>query len=282
MLGRDRLATGREMAAMEPNWRRPDPSAPQRPTDRRSVHALRVTASLASPGKEDMATASASIPADRTTSGARWVQLAVGIVGMVAIANLQYGWTLFVNPIDSKFHWGKAAIQIAFTVFVLAAALDLRVVNGFDVRRRAAAAVASAWPRRGPCADQGGASDEDAHSIRPHEAALRATRRGGAGSARARVGWVIFTWRIGWRLDGIRAGLLAGLGGATLVGYACAEAARVVPEVIEQTTPLGASLVATRSVSELAPLPGQRGAVTSRRHRLYLGRQYNRSTLPCR
>jgi OFA family oxalate/formate antiporter-like MFS transporter len=39
---------------------------------------------------------------------------------MVAIANLQYGWTLFVNPIDSKFHWGKAAIQIAFTVFVLA------------------------------------------------------------------------------------------------------------------------------------------------------------------
>jgi len=39
---------------------------------------------------------------------------------MVAIANLQYGWTLFVNPIDNKFHWGKAAIQIAFTVFVLA------------------------------------------------------------------------------------------------------------------------------------------------------------------
>src|SRR2546425_11841142 len=44
----------------------------------------------------------------------------LGIVGMVAIANLQYGWTLFVNPIDSKFHWGKAAIQIAFTMFVLA------------------------------------------------------------------------------------------------------------------------------------------------------------------
>jgi OFA family oxalate/formate antiporter-like MFS transporter len=44
----------------------------------------------------------------------------VGIVGMVAIANLQYGWTLFVNPIDSKFHWGRAAIQVAFTLFVLA------------------------------------------------------------------------------------------------------------------------------------------------------------------
>src|SRR2546428_9718119 len=56
----------------------------------------------------------------RASASARWVQLVLGIVGMVAIANLQYGWTLFVNPIDSKFHWGKAAIQIAFTVFVFA------------------------------------------------------------------------------------------------------------------------------------------------------------------
>src|SRR3989449_11443491 len=71
-------------------------------------------------GKEDMGTVFAPIPARRTTSGARWIQLAVGIVGMVAIANLQYGWTLFVKPIDSKFHWGRGAIQIAFTVFVLA------------------------------------------------------------------------------------------------------------------------------------------------------------------
>src|SRR4029077_18130634 len=50
----------------------------------------------------------------------RWVQLIVGIVGMVAIANLQYGWTLFVGPIDQQFHWGRAAIQVAFTLFVLA------------------------------------------------------------------------------------------------------------------------------------------------------------------
>jgi OFA family oxalate/formate antiporter-like MFS transporter len=35
------------------------------------------------------------------------------------IANLQYGWTLFVNPIDQKYHWGRAAIQVAFTIFVL-------------------------------------------------------------------------------------------------------------------------------------------------------------------
>src|SRR5438477_9129014 len=49
----------------------------------------------------------------------RLVQLLVGIVCMVMIANLQYGWTLFVNPIDQKYHWGRAAIQVAFTIFVL-------------------------------------------------------------------------------------------------------------------------------------------------------------------
>src|SRR5213593_3563515 len=62
----------------------------------------------------------AAKPESRASASARWVQLVLGIVGMVAIANLQYGWTLFVNPIDSRFHWGKAAIQVAFTVFVLA------------------------------------------------------------------------------------------------------------------------------------------------------------------
>src|SRR2546428_11072588 len=49
----------------------------------------------------------------------RWVQLVVGIIGMVMIANLQYGWTLFVQPIDDKFHFGRAGIQVAFTTFVL-------------------------------------------------------------------------------------------------------------------------------------------------------------------
>ena len=38
---------------------------------------------------------------------------------MVMIANLQYGWTLFVLPIDQKYHWGRAAIQVAFSIFVL-------------------------------------------------------------------------------------------------------------------------------------------------------------------
>ncbi len=49
----------------------------------------------------------------------RWLQLLFGILCMVMIANLQYGWTLFVGPIDQKFHWGSTAIQFAFTIFIL-------------------------------------------------------------------------------------------------------------------------------------------------------------------
>jgi OFA family oxalate/formate antiporter-like MFS transporter len=48
-----------------------------------------------------------------------WVQLIIGVICMACVANLQYGWTLFVNPIDAKYHWGRSAIQVAFTVFVL-------------------------------------------------------------------------------------------------------------------------------------------------------------------
>ncbi|HEX9163525.1 MAG TPA: oxalate/formate MFS antiporter [Thermoanaerobaculia bacterium] len=48
-----------------------------------------------------------------------WTQLIVGVFCMANIANLQYGWTLFVSPIDAKYHWGRTAIQVAFTIFVL-------------------------------------------------------------------------------------------------------------------------------------------------------------------
>ena len=49
----------------------------------------------------------------------RWWQLMVGVICMVQIANLQYGWTLFVSPIQDKFGWDRASIQVAFTIFVL-------------------------------------------------------------------------------------------------------------------------------------------------------------------
>ncbi|CAG4889373.1 oxalate/formate MFS antiporter [Paraburkholderia saeva] len=48
-----------------------------------------------------------------------WVQLVFGVICMAMIANMQYGWTLFVNPINEKYQWGRAAIQVAFTIFVV-------------------------------------------------------------------------------------------------------------------------------------------------------------------
>jgi OFA family oxalate/formate antiporter-like MFS transporter len=43
----------------------------------------------------------------------------MGIICMAMIANLQYGWTLFVNPLAEAHGWSKAAIQVAFTIFIL-------------------------------------------------------------------------------------------------------------------------------------------------------------------
>src|SRR5437762_8744042 len=72
-------------------------------------------------GREDgfMAIAASASERALASEGTRWGQLIFGIICMVMIANLQYGWTLFVNPIDQKYHWGRAAIQVAFTIFVL-------------------------------------------------------------------------------------------------------------------------------------------------------------------
>ena len=66
-----------------------------------------------------MATTASSEARVEASEGTRWGQLIFGIICMVMIANLQYGWTLFVNPIDHKYHWGRAAIQVAFTIFVV-------------------------------------------------------------------------------------------------------------------------------------------------------------------
>src|SRR6202171_6036438 len=66
-----------------------------------------------------MAVSSSAGSRAKASEGTRWGQLIFGIICMVMIANLQYGWTLFVKPIDDKYHWGRAAIQVAFTIFVL-------------------------------------------------------------------------------------------------------------------------------------------------------------------
>lgn len=51
--------------------------------------------------------------------GGRWLQLVVGIICMAMVANLQYGWTLFVSPMDAKHGWGLTGIQVAFSIFIV-------------------------------------------------------------------------------------------------------------------------------------------------------------------
>jgi OFA family oxalate/formate antiporter-like MFS transporter len=55
---------------------------------------------------------------ERAIGRDRWTQLIAGVICMIMIANLQYGWTLFVNPIAQKHGWSIAAIQVAFSIFV--------------------------------------------------------------------------------------------------------------------------------------------------------------------
>ena len=49
----------------------------------------------------------------------RWLILFFSILSMVAVANFQYGWTLFVPPLQKKLGVEQAAVQVTFTVFVL-------------------------------------------------------------------------------------------------------------------------------------------------------------------
>ncbi len=48
----------------------------------------------------------------------RWLQLWLGVLCMVLIANLQYAWTLFVDPMHQAHGWSIAEIQIAFSIFI--------------------------------------------------------------------------------------------------------------------------------------------------------------------
>ncbi len=48
-----------------------------------------------------------------------WSQVVLGIICMAMVANYQYGWTVFVNPLAKEHAWTKAAIQVSFTLFIL-------------------------------------------------------------------------------------------------------------------------------------------------------------------
>ena len=49
----------------------------------------------------------------------RWFQLCASLVCMIMIANLQYSWTLFVQPLKGATGWKLSDIQFAFTLFIL-------------------------------------------------------------------------------------------------------------------------------------------------------------------
>ena len=79
---------------------------------------------------------SAPLPA-----GTRWAQLWFGVLCMALIANLQYAWTLFVDPMQRARGWGLTEIQWAFSIFI-ATETWLTPAAGLLVDRLG--------PRRGP------------------------------------------------------------------------------------------------------------------------------------
>jgi len=64
----------------------------------------------------------------------RWLQLWLGVLCMVLIANLQYAWTLFVDPMHQAHGWSIAEIQIAFSIFI-ATETWLTPIEGYIVDR---------------------------------------------------------------------------------------------------------------------------------------------------
>ncbi|WP_072395849.1 oxalate/formate MFS antiporter [Hyphomicrobium sp. CS1GBMeth3] len=61
----------------------------------------------------------------------RWIQLIVGVACMVAASNIQYSWTLFVPEIQQAHGWTRAAIQTAFTIFVVVQTWGTPIVGHF-------------------------------------------------------------------------------------------------------------------------------------------------------
>ncbi len=78
---------------------------------------------------------------DPSARANRWSQLWLGIACMVLIANLQYGWTLFVGPMRQTHGWSLTQIQFAFAIFI-ATETWLTPFFGWSVDRLG--------PRRGP------------------------------------------------------------------------------------------------------------------------------------
>ena len=146
----------------------------------------------------------------------RWLQLVAGIVCMVMIANLQYGWTYFVDPINARFHWGRTDIQIAFTIFV-ATETWLVPVEGWFVDRFGPRIVVDA--RRHHRRDR---VDDELRTRRRCRCCTSAAAVAGVGAG------AVYGTCVGNALKwfGDRRGLAAGL---TAAGFGAGAAATVVP-----------------------------------------------------
>ena len=73
-------------------------------------------------------------PPNSESGAARWRQLLACVIAMLAIANLQYAWTLFTVPLKENLHATLAAVQWAFTFFVIAQT-GLFPINAYLVDR---------------------------------------------------------------------------------------------------------------------------------------------------
>jgi OFA family oxalate/formate antiporter-like MFS transporter len=65
----------------------------------------------------------------------RWVQLVAGITGMVAVANFQYSWTLFVLPLQNRHGWAEVDIQYSLYLFFIPAQTWLVPLEGYLAER---------------------------------------------------------------------------------------------------------------------------------------------------
>jgi OFA family oxalate/formate antiporter-like MFS transporter len=70
----------------------------------------------------------------------RWWQLSACMIAMIAIANLQYTWTLFTVPLSTGLNAKLSDIQLAFTLFIVTQSW-LVPVEGFLVDRLGARLV---------------------------------------------------------------------------------------------------------------------------------------------
>jgi OFA family oxalate/formate antiporter-like MFS transporter len=74
-------------------------------------------------------------PSAGSLTSNRWVQLTAGIFGMVAVANFQYSWTLFVEPLHRRHGWTHVQIQDALYLFFISAQTWLVPLEGYLAER---------------------------------------------------------------------------------------------------------------------------------------------------